>query len=567
MRSLVTQRITRYNAPTGLRCQERRVAPARVWLQALLKDTSSVKDKCDVWDFKDFAKRLAAAALGTTTALSLILSPALAASELVRLPASTDPAIFAAQRTLVEAWTIVGQAFVDPSFNGHDWESELRDHMMTAYSSSSSDEAFGEISHMLEDLGDPYTRRVPPEEYAAFRVSSDGELQGVGMLIANEPINGHLLVLAPIKGGPADRAGILPGDEVTSINGMSMEGWNGEKAARLLRGRGGTEVRVRLARRTGGIPGVPARPEPLPAVEYREVSLRRERVQLSPLFFAALPPPALPPGTGALMPVGTDGRVRQPDGPVGYLRLTSFSSNAAAEMREAIQELEAAGASSYILDLRNNPGGLVRSSIDIARLWLDGSPVVFNISSREPDEIQSQLVDAPGAALTHRPLVVLVNSGSASAAEILSGALHDNHRAVILGDTNTYGKGKIQSVFELQDGSALFVTVARYQTPNGTEIDRIGIVPDRSCVLPGAPASGDDEGSGGSSFMAGLPMVPGSEVALLESLMGDSCVLAARDLLRDEVAVVANAARVASDIVQPVAMHSVRQTTILPPPA
>ncbi|GLI59856.1 hypothetical protein VaNZ11_001844 [Volvox africanus] len=267
------------------------------------------------------------------------------------------------------------------------------------------------------------------------------------------------------------------------------------------------------------------------------------------------------------MPVGMDGRVRQPDGPIGYLRLTSFSSNAAAEMREAIQELEAAGASSFILDLRNNPGGLVCSSIDIARLWLDGSPVVFNVSGREPDEIQSQLVDAPGSALTHRPLAVLVNSGSASAAEILSGALHDNHRAVILGDTNTYGKGKIQSVFELQDGSALFVTVARYQTPNGTEIDRIGIVPDHSCVLPGAPASDDDEGSGSSSFMAGLPMVPGSEVALLESLMGDSCVVAARDVLRDEVAIVANAARVASDIVQPVAMQSTPQTTILPPPA
>ncbi|GIL83336.1 hypothetical protein Vretimale_11309 [Volvox reticuliferus] len=568
MRSLVTQRIAYSNTPTSLRCQERRVAPARAWLpQAVPKETSSVNDENVVSGFKDFAKRIAAAALGTTTALSLILSPAFAASELVRLPASTDPAIFAAQRTLVEAWTIVGQAFVDPSFNGHDWESELREHMMTAYSSSSDDEAFKEISHMLEDLGDPYTRRVPPEEYAAFRVSSDGELQGVGMLIANEPINGHLLVLAPIKGGPADRAGILPGDEVTSINGMSMEGWNGEKAARLLRGRGGTEVRVRLARRTGGIPGVPARPEPPPAVEYREVSLRRERVQLSPLFYAALPPPVLPPGTGGVMPVGMDGRVRQPDGPVGYLRLTSFSSNAAAEMREAIQELEAAGASSYILDLRNNPGGLVRSSIDIARLWMDGSPVVFNVSGREPDEVQSQLVDAPGSALTHRPLVVLVNGASASAAEILSGALHDNHRAVILGDTNTYGKGKIQSVFELQDGSALFVTVARYQTPNGTEIDRIGIIPDRSCMLPGAAAVSDDEGGDSGSFMAGLPMVPGSEVALLESLMGDRCVVAARDVLRDEVAVVANAARVASDIVRPVAMRTAPQTTILPPPA
>ncbi|GLC33706.1 hypothetical protein PLESTB_000106100 [Pleodorina starrii] len=571
MRTSLAQRNAVCKTPTGLRCLQRRVVPAARVPRALLKDTNPSKDENPISSLQELAKRIAAAALGITTALSLLLSPALAASELVRLPASTDPAVFAAQRTLVEAWTIVGQAFVDPSFNGHDWESELREHMMTAFNAANPDAAFGEIGHMLEELGDPYTRRIPPEEYAAFRVSSEGELQGVGMLIANEPINGHLLVLAPIKGGPADRAGILPGDEVTSINGMSMEGWNGEKAARLLRGKGGTEVRVRLARRTGGIPGVPARPEPPPSVEYREVSLRRERVQLSPLFYAALPPPALPPGTGAVMPVGSDGRVRQPDGPVGYLRLTSFSSNAAAEMRDAIQELEAAGASSYILDLRNNPGGLVRSSIDIARLWLDGSPVVFNISSREPGEVQSQLVDTPGSALTHRPLVVLVNGASASASEILSGALHDNHRALIVGDGHTYGKGKIQSVFELQDGSALFVTVARYQTPNGTEIDRVGINPDRSCALPGssssssASGSGEGGGSGSSStYVAGLPMVPGTETALLESLAGDSCVAVARAVLKDEVAVVANAARVAVDIVRPVGSS---RATLLPPPA
>lgn len=493
-------------------------------------------------------KKLATAALGTTAALSLLLSP-VGASELVRLPASTDPAIFAVQRTLVEAWTIIGQSFVDPSFNGHDWNGELKEHMLAAFAAPSGDVALGEIGAMIDDLGDPYTRRVPPEEYAAFRVSSDGELQGVGMLIANEPVNGHLLVLAPIKGGPADRAGVLPGDELTSINGMSMEGWNGEKAARLLRGKGGTEVRVRLVRRSGGIPGVPARPEPRPeegALEYKELSLRRERVQLSPLFYAALPAPELPPGTGSILPVGTDGRVRPASGPVGYLRLTSFSGNAAAEMKAAIQELEAQGASSYILDLRNNPGGLVRASIDIARLWMDGNPVVFNISGRESDDVQAQQVDVPGSAVTRRPLVVLVNHASASASEILSGALHDNGRAVVIGDEHTYGKGRIQSVFELQDGSALFVTVARYQTPAGTEIDRVGIAPDSACSVPG-----DNNGGSSSAFAAGLPVGVSSGEALQESLMHDSCVLTARSVLGQQVAVVANAAQVAQGIVQP----------------
>ncbi|GFR48940.1 hypothetical protein Agub_g10947 [Astrephomene gubernaculifera] len=573
-----------------LRLQHRRVAPARsIVTRAGYKEKGCQVKNDQFTDVKNVMKRVASAALATTTALSLLLSPALAASELVRLPASTDPAIFAVQQTLVEAWTIVSRAFVDQNFNGHDWEASLRRHMMAAYGSRSGEAAAAEIGALLEELGDPYTRRVPPEEYASFRVSSDGELQGVGMLIANEPVNGHLLVLAPIRGSPAERAGVLPGDEVTSINGVSMEGWNGEKAARLLRGQGGTEVRVRLARRTGGIPGVPARPDPRPrssssssstsstsmqaaaptsatassSLEYREISLRRERVEISPLFFATLPSPALPPGTGNILPVGKDGRVRQSNGPIGYIRLTSFSSNAASEMRSAIQELEAAGVSSYILDLRNNPGGLVQASLDIARLFMDGHPVAFNVTGREDDEVQSQLVDGPGSALTHRPLVLLVNGGSASASEILSGALHDNHRALLVGEGHTYGKGRIQSVFELQDGSALFVTVARYQTPAGTEIDRVGLNPDRACALPAAAASAlaaegatSEEEDGG--FVAGLPMVPGTEAPLVSSLMSDRCVVAAREVLTRQVTVLANAATLAENIVRPVSAPPLR---------
>ncbi|KAG2490993.1 hypothetical protein HYH03_010665 [Edaphochlamys debaryana] len=540
--------------PAGSQCRavarcsrvSRAVALPLVCRAALKPPSSSEGNAAEpLAGLKAAAKRLGAVALGTGAALSLVLSPALAEPEILRLPASDDPVVFAAQRTLVEAWTIVAHSFVDTDFNGHSWEEELKEHMMAAYNSADGDKAFAEIGAMLEDLGDPYTRRIPPEEYASFRVSSDGELQGVGMLIANEPVNGRLLVLAPIKGGPADRAGILPGDELTSINGMSLEGWNGEKAARMLRGTGGTEVRVKLARRSGGIPGVASRPDPplADSIEFKEVSLRRERVQLSPLYHAALPAAAADAGaaagSGVVLAGGGSGGGAVSSasaGTVGYLRLTSFSSNAAQEMREAIRELESRGASSYILDLRNNPGGLVRASVDIARLWLDGAPVVFNVTGREGDDVQPQRVDAPGTAATHRPLAVLVNAMSASASEILSGALHDNHRATIIGDSNTYGKGKIQSVFELQDGSALFVTVARYQTPAGTEIDRVGVHPDASCALPGGgPAAADV----GDTFVAGLPMVPGTEAALLDLLMADKCIVAARQLLQREAAEVA----------------------------
>mmetsp|Transcript_25512 Transcript_25512/g.55512 ORF Transcript_25512/g.55512 Transcript_25512/m.55512 type:complete len:585 (+) Transcript_25512:49-1803(+) len=459
--------------------------------------------------------------------------PAPAETQMLRLPASSDPGIFAAQRTMVEAWTIVGETFVDENLNGRRWEEELRDHMLAAFHSDNADDAYGQIQGMLDDLGDPYTRRVPPEDYQKFKVSAEGELQGVGLLIANEPTaGGHLLVLAPIKGGPADRAGILPGDEVLSINGSPTLGLSTEQAAKLLRGQGGTEVRVKLARRSEQIPGVPGRPEARPTVQYKDVALRRERVNLSPLFY-----------TSFMDDAGQK---------VGYIRLTQFSGNAADEMREAIQELEGQGASSYILDLRNNPGGLVQAGIDVAALWLDGDQVVFNVQGREGYRM-AQTTESAAPALTKDPLVVLVNEMSASASEILSGALRDNARAVIVGDTATYGKGRIQSVFELQDGSALFVTVAKYQTPHGTDIDLKGIRPDTRCHapmlsprwtaslplrLPAAPqpiTPNEDQ----EEFSPGLPMGAAMEAALVTQLQADSCVLAAEQILDAKVGAVA----------------------------
>lgn len=399
-------------------------------------------------------------AVAASVAGALLLGqPAARADEIVRYPASADPQILAAQQTLLEAWSIISDSYVDGNFNNRDWESELSKHLMAAYNADNGDAAYKEIGDMLEGLGDPFTRIIPAEEYAEFRVSSDGELQGVGLIIALEPSSGRLLVLAPLKGGPADRAGVLPGDEVLSINGQSTKGWDGNRAAKYLRGKDGSLVKVKLARRTDQIPGVPGTPEPVPTVQYKEINLKREVVELSPVYSQTI----------------ADG-----DHTFGYIRLSNFSSKAANDISKAIEELENSGVDSYILDLRDNPGGLVQAGLDVARVWLDGAPTIFNVSGRVK-EVAREVVLDNGLAITERPLVVLVNKESASASEILAGALHDNHRADIVGE-KTFGKGKIQTVFELQDGSALFVTVAKYQTPAHNEIDKIGIRPDKACA-------------------------------------------------------------------------------------
>jgi C-terminal processing protease CtpA/Prc len=326
----------------------------------------------------------------------------------------------------------------------------------------------------------------------------------------------------------------------------------------------------------------------LAVLQVREVKLRRERVTLSPLYYTVLHVPgkapvpaqiaslptvtstasrtvamttmasattraittatagaaATPLATVASVATGANTKAVEAEAMtntnVGYIRLTSFSGNAAVEMRHAITDLTSRGATSFILDLRNNPGGLVKASIDIASLFMDGSPPVFNIASRDNAAVQTiEYREDSGKALTKAPLTVLVNENSASASEILAGALADNDRAVIIGDHNTYGKGRIQSVFELQDGSALLVTVAKYVTPLGHEIDTKGLKPDKTCEVPptvtmsaqAIAAAAEGAGAAVVEAVSGLPLGIQSAAALERELAKDGCVLAAETVL------------------------------------
>ncbi|TYH89192.1 hypothetical protein ES332_D01G241300v1 [Gossypium tomentosum] len=393
------------------------------------------------------------AAAATALASVCSDSPAFAESLTVAFPVSRAQEVNTVQRTLVEAWGLIRETFVDPTFNHQDWDLKLQQTMVEMFPLKSADAAYGKIRGMLSTLGDPFTRIISPKEYQSFRIGSDGNLQGVGLFITVEPKTGHLIVLSCVEGSPAARAGIHDGDELIEINGQRLDGVDSEAAAQRLRGQAGTSVTVKLHRGNGSGSGS----------SIKEVKLPRELIRLSPISSTVIPH-------------------RTPDGRLtktGYVKLSTFSQTAATEMKNTIHEMENLGVQSYILDLRNNPGGLVKVGLDVAKIWLDGNETLVNTVDR--DGHMSPINMANGHALTHDPLVVLVNEGSASASEILAGALHDNGRAILVGH-KTFGKGKIQSITELHDGSALFVTVAKYLSPALHDIDQVGITPDVQCT-------------------------------------------------------------------------------------
>jgi carboxyl-terminal processing protease len=270
-----------------------------------------------------------------------------------------------------------------------------------------------------------------------MQIDTSGELSGVGIQLSLDKDSKELVVVSPIDGSPASRAGVQPKDVIVSIDGRSTKGMSTEDAVKLIRGKAGTTVKLVLRRKGANI----------------DVPLTRELIELH----------------------AVNHQVNvTPDGvKVGYIRLKQFNANATKDMRSAIRELENQGVQGYVLDLRSNPGGLLMASIEIARQWLNEGIIV---STKTRDGIQD-VKRATGRALTSRPMVVLVNEGSASASEILSGALQDNKRAVLVGQ-KTFGKGLVQSVRGLSDGSGMTVTIAKYLTPENRDIHKYGIKPD-----------------------------------------------------------------------------------------
>lgn len=359
------------------------------------------------------------------------------------LPSTNSSSITNSPKEVIDqVWQIVYRDFLDSSgnYSPESWTTLRRDLLAKSY--AGTDESYEAIRGMLASLDDPYTRFLDPKEFKEMQIDTSGELTGVGIQITLDEDTKEILVVSPIEGTPASRAGVQPKDVIVSIDGQSTKGMTTEDAVKLIRGQEGSDVTLGLRRKD----------------EVVVVPLKRARIEIH--------------SVDSRMNTTSDGKK------IGYIRLKQFNANAAREMRAAIRELEQQGAEGYVLDLRSNPGGLLEASIDIARQWLDEGTIV---STKTRDGIQD-VRRATGSALTDRPVVVLVNEGSASASEILSGALQDNQRALLVGQ-KTFGKGLVQSVRGLSDGSGLTVTIAKYLTPKGTDIHKNGIRPDVTVEL------------------------------------------------------------------------------------
>jgi carboxyl-terminal processing protease len=362
---------------------------------------------------------------------------AVMAREAVTSPGGTARIMESPKEVIDQTWQIVFRDYLDVSgkYTPERWRSMRRDVLAKSYGSSK--DAYEAIRGMLASLDDPYTRFLDPREFKEMQIDTSGELSGVGIQLSLDKDTKELVVVAPIDGSPASRAGVLPKDVITAIDGKTTRGMSTEDAVRLIRGQEGTTVTLTLRRRG----------QPL------DVALTRERIELQ--------------AVDSQINTGPNG-LR-----VGYIRLKQFNANATKDMRKALREMEAEGVDGYVLDLRSNPGGLLMASVEIARQWLNEGTIVSTKTRSGITDVKR----ATGRALTDRPLVVLVNEGSASASEILSGALQDNNRAVLVGQ-KTFGKGLVQSVRGLSDGSGMTVTIAKYLTPRGRDIHKHGIDPD-----------------------------------------------------------------------------------------
>lgn len=321
-----------------------------------------------------------------------------------------------------------GSGLFSPLFQAYD---RIKTHFYPPERIDDQELLYGAIEGIIEGLGDPYSRFLTPEEYERFNSDLEGEFVGVGIRIGIR--DGQLIVIAPLEGTPAEKAGVRAGDKILEIDGVSTEGITLDEAVERLRGERGTPVTLKVEHQDGSI---------------EEITIIRDLIQIAPVEYK----------------LETE--------EIGYLQIKTFSRGTARETKEALSELVSYKVGGVILDLRNNSGGLLDEAIGVASYFVDQGAILTS-----QDRFNSHSYPSNGNEFNNLPVAVLINEGTASASEIVAGAIHDHQMGILVG-RKSFGKGVIQSSFPLSDGSAVVLTTAEYFTPGGHKMDGVGLVPD-----------------------------------------------------------------------------------------
>ena len=298
----------------------------------------------------------------------------------------------------------------------------------------------GAIAGYIKGLDDEYTEYISKEDMADYMADATGNFVGVGVYMVQDTEANKIMVLSPIKGSPAEKAGLQPGDYIIAVDGVTYTGEQMTEASNKIKGEAGTTVKLQIQRKD----------------ETLDIELTRENIKVNPV----------------------EGEVLENN--IGYIEFSSFDDGTAEEFKAKFEELQGKGIKSLIIDLRNNGGGIVDEALEIANYILDKDSVILYEVDKNNNETVEKTTDDP---IINMPIVILTNENTASSSEILAGSLKDHKKATIVGE-KTYGKGVIQRLLTLPDGSGLKITSEKYLTPNRTEINKVGIEPDEKVELP-----------------------------------------------------------------------------------
>jgi len=305
----------------------------------------------------------------------------------------------------------------------------------------------GAIDGVIASLADPHTVYISPEDFAVGVDIISGAFEGIGAQVDQDPVTGEIVIVAPFRDSPAENAGILPGDVLVSVNGESTEGWSVAEAVKKIRGPQGTDVTL-VVRHSDQV--------------EEDLTIERATIEIPTVFADEVR--------------GQDGN---PVENLAYLEIQQFTEQTAGDLDQELKRIVDANYDGLILDLRRNPGGGLDATVDVADMFLDDGVILTQVDREGRETVYEA---KPGTEAGDLPVVILVGPGSASGSEVLAAALHDHGRATLIGE-KTFGKGSVNHIRNLSNGGALYVTIARWRTPNGDLIEGIGLEPDVPVAL------------------------------------------------------------------------------------